>query len=67
MLISLIWIVVAVLVVGFLVWLVDQIPVIAEPYKTIAKGTLVFVLVLYIIFIVIGLFGGGSMPRLPGP
>ena len=64
---SLIWVVVAVLVVGFLVWLIDQLPVIADPYKTIAKGTLVFVLVIYIIFLVISLFGGATLPRLPGP
>jgi energy-coupling factor transporter transmembrane protein EcfT len=52
-------IVVALLVIGFLVWLGQKLPV-AEPYKSIATGVVVFAVVLWILYVVYSAFFGGA-------
>ena len=59
--------VLAVLVVSFLVWLIDQISSIDPQYKTIAKGLLIFALVIYVLLMCISLLGGGEPVMWPWP
>lgn len=56
MTVMLFWLVVVIIVVGFLSYLIGKLPI-DEPYKSIAKAVLVFILVLYVIFVVASLFG----------
>jgi hypothetical protein len=59
------WLVVFILFIGFLVWLVDQPQSIDAQYKKIAKGILIFLLVLAVIFFVAGMLGIGPGFQLP--
>ena len=56
------WLVLVVVCVGFLVWLVDKLPIDPD-YKTIAKGILLFALIVAVIIFIAGLLGVG--PRIP--
>lgn len=46
--------VIAIVIVGFLCWLIRKLPI-DEPFKSVAQGVLVFFLVLYVIFVVASL------------
>lgn len=46
-------IIIAVLLCGFLVWLLGFLPI-AEPYNQIAKGLIVFAVVLYVVAVLFG-------------
>lgn len=58
MLSTAIGIVLALLVVGFLVWVIDQLPMIEEPYKRLAKGVILFVALIWVLVWVLGLVSG---------
>ena len=48
--------IILIVIVGFLFWLLEKAPL-AEPFRTIAKGICVFVLILYIIYVCGSLLG----------
>jgi|HubBroStandDraft_2_1064218.scaffolds.fasta_scaffold39769_6 hypothetical protein len=54
-------IVIALLVAGFVCWLVSVLPFIAAPIKTIIQGVILFITLLWLLYALFGLFGGGHV------
>ena len=59
MLMSLVWIVAAILIAGVIVWAVDNLPGIDESFRKVAKVAIIAVLVIFAIVTLVGLFGAG--------
>ena len=65
MLANLVWIIVAVLIAGVLVWGLDQLPAIDPTFKQVAKVIIIVVVVICAIVLIAQMFGVGlGMPRL---
>ena len=48
--------VIVIVVIGFLFWLLDKAPI-SEPFKTIARGVCVFVLIIYLLYVAMSFLG----------
>jgi hypothetical protein len=53
-------VVIAVLVASFFAWLVGVLPFIAAPFKQIAQGVILFVVLVWLLFAAYGFFYGGA-------
>lgn len=64
--VELLWLVGVILIVGVLVWALDQFPAIDPTFKQVARLILIVALVIYSVVVVIGLVTGSpvTMPRL---
>lgn len=57
---NLIWIIVAVLIAGVLVWGLDQLPAIDPTFKQVAKVIIIVVVVIWSIVLIVGMLGAGA-------
>ena len=60
----LIQLVFAILIVGVLVWAIDQLPGIDATFKQVAKVILIVVLVIWALTVIFGMFGYAPLGRL---
>jgi hypothetical protein len=54
-------IVIALVVAGFVCWLVSVLPFIVPPIKTILQGVILFITLLWLLYALFGLFGSGHV------
>lgn len=59
---SIVTLLIALLVLGFLAWAIGFLPFIAPPFKQIIRGVLLFVAVILLLFWVLGLLGVSGVP-----
>ncbi len=62
----LVWIVIVLLVAGFLAWLVSALPFIVQPYQRIIQGVIAFFVLIWLIWTLYSFFAGVDIAT-PGP
>jgi hypothetical protein len=64
---ELLWLVGAIIIVGVIVWGLDQFPAIDATFKQVAKVILIVAVVIYAVVVIIGLVTGAPVgPRMRG-
>ena len=63
--VELFWLVGVIIIVGVLVWGLDQLPAIDPTFKQVARIILIVALVVYAVIVIIGLVTGTTVPIMP--
>jgi hypothetical protein len=64
---ELLWLIGAIIIVGVLVWAIDNLPAIDAMFKQVARIVLIVALVIYAVVVIIGIITGAPVgPRLRG-